>query len=181
MTRILVCGTGDYTAVSDTLDQVNRVYGPISCVIHANHPQALAWQQKVALRQRTLHLPIVEDRKDGPLAGSRHRDRLFAAKPTLVVIFEPDGTTEDDRDKKVTFILHRAQSDGIHVVRVEPRVKERPKKKAVQGPAHAEKAAPSVRDLLPAPLPMQAQIKVMVGANRFHTGDFAALIEREDA
>ncbi len=46
MTRILVVGVADpedTKFVHETLHQVNNLYGPVSCVIHANHPQALAW------------------------------------------------------------------------------------------------------------------------------------------
>ena len=117
MTRILVCGAGDYGFVHRALNEVNRIYGPVSCVIHSNHLQALAWQQAVSVVQITKHMPIIENPKDGPLAGSRCRDRLFAqGRPNYVIVFEAADKRETGRDEKVQKIIYRAQSVGIPVV-----------------------------------------------------------------
>jgi hypothetical protein len=123
MTRILVCGLADEDFVHKSLDEINLVYGPVSCVIHNNHTQALAWQQDVSEIQVTRHLPVVEDwRKDGVLAPTRCRDRMFAAKPDYLVVFrtvDKDGNDELFSDKgteKTKLTVYRAQKDGIEVL-----------------------------------------------------------------
>lgn len=123
MTRILVCGMGEDDFVNRSLDEVNRVYGPVSCVIHNNHPQALAWQQEVSEVQVTRHLPLSEDwRRDGHLAGSRCRDRMFDAKPNYLVVFATTLSAEErkakvtDEDRRTQYMIHRAQADGIQVL-----------------------------------------------------------------
>ena len=120
MTRILVIGKPDDDPcfVHNTLCEVNRIYGPVTCVIHSNHPEALAWQQWVSRRQpKTKHLPIVEDLRWGLLSGQKCRDQLFAAKPDYVVVIRPDdGFDRHNGDKKIRLILNRADRDDIPVL-----------------------------------------------------------------
>jgi hypothetical protein len=118
MTRILVVGAGDpedTTFVHSTLWQVDNLYGPITCVIHANHPQALAWQQAVAKQRRVLHKPIVEDRNDGIMSAARWRTRLFdEGRPDYVVVF--DIIKMRLLRKQVELIIFMAQRRGIPVL-----------------------------------------------------------------
>jgi hypothetical protein len=118
MTRILVVGAGDpedAQFVHNTLWQVNNTYGPITCVIHANHPQALAWQQAVSKQQRTLHKPIVEDRNDGIAAQGRWRARLFdEGRPDYVVVF--DIIQMRLLRQQIRKIVFMAQRRGIEVL-----------------------------------------------------------------
>ena len=121
MTRILVVGAGDpedAQFIHDRLHEVNNTYGPITCVIHANHPQALAWQQAVAKQRRVLHKPIVEDRNDGVAANARWRERLFAeGLPYYVVVFDLlDGPKTRIPKKKIEKIVFMAQRRGIEVL-----------------------------------------------------------------
>jgi hypothetical protein len=121
MTRILVVGAGDpedTKFIHDTLHQVNNTYGPVSCVIHANHPQALAWQQTVAKQRRVLHKPILEEQSDGVAAGERWRARLFdEGRPDYVVVFDTlDGPKTRIPKKKIEKIVFMAQRRGIEVL-----------------------------------------------------------------
>ena len=120
MTRILVIGKPDDDPifVHNTLCEVNRIYGPVTCVIHGNHPEALAWQQWVSCRQpQTRHLPIVEDPRDGIRSGEKCRDRLFAAKPDYVVVIRPTDATDRRQDAtKTRLILNRADLDDIPIL-----------------------------------------------------------------
>lgn len=119
MTRILVCGAGDQGFVHRSLNEVNTIYGPVTCVIHANHVQALAWQQAVSQVQITRHLPILENPKieEKLLRGSDHRDRLFEqGRPNYVVVFESADKREQGRDAKTQYIIYRAQSVGMPVL-----------------------------------------------------------------
>ena len=118
MTRILVVGAGDPEDdkfVHNKLHEVNNLYGPITCVIHANHPQALAWQQAEAKLRRVLHKPIVEDRNDGISAQGRWRARLFdEGLPDYVVVF--DIIKMRLIRKQVQKIVFMAQRRGIEVL-----------------------------------------------------------------
>ena len=146
MTRILVCGSADIddpTFVHNTLCDVNKTYGPVTCVIHANHPQALAWQQWVSPRQpATRHLPIVEDfARDGVASGARWIDRLFAAKPDYVVIFAVRDAAAEEREfreetrarlegtmartPRVKKIWLRAEREDVPVLMFEARCQQR--------------------------------------------------------
>lgn len=158
MTRVLVCGATimeDTSFVFNSLCEANRIYGPFTCVIHSNHPQALAWQQWAMRKQDVKHRPVVEWAADGTLAGSRCRDRMFEAKPDYVVIFEITPSKNDvdpkpqpgDKRAKVEYILHRAQSDGLPVIRytfdpVEEKLKKAAAKAAAK-PSRPDKARPS--------------------------------------
>src|SRR5208282_1014706 len=114
MTRILVCGASifdDANFVHNALCEVDRIYGPISCVIHNNHTQALNWQQWVSRKRTVYHLPVTEDwRSDGVLAGERCRDRMFEAKPQFVVVFEIAA----DKDETGPVPNLRSPSDGTN-------------------------------------------------------------------
>ncbi len=118
MTRILVVGAGDpedTTFIPNALDEVNNLYGPISCVIHANHPQAIAWAQAVSKQQRTLHKPIVEEPNDGFDAGARWRARLFdEGRPDYVVVF--DTIQKRFQKQKIERIVFMAQRRDIQVL-----------------------------------------------------------------
>ena len=123
MTRILVIGSPDLdepSRVHNTLCELNRTIGPISCVIHQNHPEALAWQQWVARKQVTKHLPVLEDWRDGVVAPDRCRDRLFAAKPDYVVVFNAVGRDRQG-NPRVYLIANKARRAGIPVLVFESR------------------------------------------------------------
>ena len=167
MTRVLVCGASileDSSFVFNSMCEANRIYGPFTCVIHSNHPQALAWQQWAMKKQDIKHRPVEEHMADGPLAGSRCRDRMFEARPDYVVIFEvtlgkneqPVPHQPGDKLSKVEYIMHRAQSDGIPVIRYTYDPAEAKLRKA-QREAEA-KLRPSRPDkaLLPVPRPSSA-------------------------
>lgn len=151
MTRVLVCGASiveDASFVFDALCEANRIYGPFTCVIHNNHPQALAWQQWAMRKQIVKHLPITENfRKDGVAAGDRCRDRMFEARPDYVIIFEyfdkDEPIASSERRSKAESIMHRAQSAGKQVIKYVYNPIEEKIKKA------AAKAAfkPSPRDI----------------------------------
>ena len=122
MTRILVVGCPNLdepTLVHNTLCDLNKEIGPITCVIHQNHPQALAWQQWVSLRQVTRHLPVIENPRDGVAAPDRCRDRLIAAKPDYVVVFdafERRACKRHQLEPRLYLIVNRAQREGIPVL-----------------------------------------------------------------
>jgi hypothetical protein len=120
MTRILVCGVADEDPifVHNKLCEVNRIYGPVTCVIHNNHVQALAWQQWVSRRQpQTRHLPVNEDCvHDGVAAGERCRNRMFAARPDYVVMFRANDSDDGGVAKKTSHIVSRAERAGIPVL-----------------------------------------------------------------
>ena len=120
MTRILVIGKpdDDPTFVHNTLCEINRIYGPVTCVIHGNHPEALAWQQWVSCRQpQTKHLPIVADPRHGVKAGEKCRDRLFDAKPDYVVVIRATDATDRRQDTKhIRLVLNRADRDDIPIL-----------------------------------------------------------------
>jgi hypothetical protein len=119
MTRVLVCGAAyfdDPNFVHHTMCEANKTYGPFTCVIHSNHPQALAWQQWVSRWQVTRHLPIVDDPRDGVAAADRCRDRLFVeGRPDIVLVFETADKTNLGRTEKVQKIVLRAMARGIEV------------------------------------------------------------------
>ena len=130
MTRVLVYGsTDDYAFVHQTLTDVDKVYGPISCVIHSNHPHALAWQQWVMRRQVTRHLPIVEDwKRDDVAASDRCLNRLFnEGRPNYVVAFETPANEADTRGRltaaerskrsRLERVIFRAKALGIEVLK----------------------------------------------------------------
>ena len=112
MTRVLVCGPAvfdDPLFVHNSLNEVNSIYGPISCVIHNNHLSAMLWQQWVARRQETRHCPIVLDMRDGVAKHDRCRDRMFdQGRPDFVVVFEQANKLEMGRDEMSRHIVHRA-------------------------------------------------------------------------
>ncbi len=112
MTRILVVGAGDpddATFIHDKLHEVNDTYGPVTCVIHANHPQAITWQQAVSKQQRTLHKPILMEPSDGFEAGKRWRARLFdEGRPNYVVVFDMiQKRFQKQQIQKITFMATR--------------------------------------------------------------------------
>ena len=119
MTRILVCGVvDDAVFVHNKLHEVNKIYGPVTSVIHGNHAHALSWQQSVSRGfQPVKHLPVTEDFKDGLLAGERCRDRMFKGRPEYVIVFQTHGP--GCRDKKVEKIVHRALREGLVVLTYE--------------------------------------------------------------
>ena len=150
MTRILVCGLADEDFVHRSLDEVNEVYGPVTCVIHNNHPQALAWQQDVSQVQVTRHLPVVEDwRGDGVLASSRCRDRMFAARPDYLIVFRTvdkagnDELFSDKGKEKTKLIVYRAQADDIEVVTFTTTAKQKRRRRVDPGPAATSPEEPS--------------------------------------
>jgi hypothetical protein len=118
MTRILVVGAGDpedNTFVHGKLHEVNNTYGPITCVIHANHPQAITWQQAVSKQQRVLHKPILEEPRDGFEAGKRWRARLFdEGRPDYVVVF--DMIQKRFQKQQIQKIVFMAQRRDIQVL-----------------------------------------------------------------
>ena len=128
MTRILVYGTvDDIDFVHEKLDYVNRIYGPITCVIHMHHLQALDWQRKVSRQHPVRHLPISENwLLDGIAAPDRCRDKLFAARPDYVIIFEmpenrggskrPPKVDPTRKKSKVELITLRAVGLGLPVL-----------------------------------------------------------------
>jgi hypothetical protein len=121
VTRILVVGAGDpkdTKFICETLDEVNSLYGPVTCLIHANHQQALGWQQAISRSQRTLHKPIVENQLDGIAAGERWRTRLFdEGRPDFVVVFDClDGPKTRIPKKKIEKIVFMAQRRSIQVL-----------------------------------------------------------------
>lgn len=124
MTRVLVIGTPDLdqpTLVHNTLCELNVTIGPITCVIHQNHAEALAWQQWVSRRQVTKHLPVLEDWRDGVAAPDRCRDRLFAAQPDYVICFEALDRSDRHQKPRLQLICRRAERAGIPVLRYESR------------------------------------------------------------
>lgn len=151
MTRILVCGASytddDEEFVATSLSEINRTYGPITCVIHNNHTQALAWQQKMARKHPVKHAPFTEDwAKDGHLAGTRCRDKMIDARPHYVVVFETPSVEKDpprkvgDKLSKVEYLAHRAMDLGIPVLfyRPELRVKRIRRRAPVITPSPAQ-------------------------------------------
>ena len=128
MTRVLVCGPSvfdDPTFAFKALCQVDSVFGPISCVVHNNHAQALNWQQWAGRKRPVKHLPVTEDhQRDGVAAGERCRDRMFAARPDIVVVFEVMPDKDDTgkinpthRRSKSELIALRASGLAIPVIR----------------------------------------------------------------
>jgi hypothetical protein len=129
MTRILVCGTVDDSEfVRTTLDEVDKDYGPITCVIHMDNPQALAWQQEASRTRVVKHMVILPDwKRDGRAATDRCRDRLFDAQPDYVVVFEMPARRETAEERKqrmdptrkkgmYELINLRAASNGVEVL-----------------------------------------------------------------
>jgi hypothetical protein len=132
MTRVLVTGVvlDDQSLVHNTLCEINRTYGPISCVIHQNHSQALTWQQWASRHQQTKHLPITEDwAHDGVVAPRRAIERMFAAKPDYVVVFETVDPKDTSIRPRTQAIIYRAQREGIEVLTYQSHAKRhgRPK------------------------------------------------------
>lgn len=114
MTRILVCGTiDDTTFVNAKLNEVNRTYGPVSCVIHGNHSAALAWQQSMS---RGTH-PVKQRPITGKLAQSA-RDAMLAAKPAYVIVFQTAGP--GGRDPGIQKLVYQALREGLIVLTYEP-------------------------------------------------------------
>ena len=117
MTRVLVCGPAvfdDPLFVHSSLNEVNSIYGPVSCIIHNNHLSAMLWQQWVARRQDTRHLPIVLDPRDGTAKHTRCRDRMFEqGRPEFVVVFEQVDKEEPGRDELSRHVIHRALDRGL--------------------------------------------------------------------
>ena len=115
MTRILVCGASifdDASFVHNALCEVFKTYGPVTCVIHNNHTQALAWQQWASRKHPVKHLPVTEDyRRDGVAAGERCRDRMFEAKPDYVVVF---STIPDKNDIASPATSERTLEGRVH-------------------------------------------------------------------
>lgn len=119
MTRILVCGVvDDPSFVHDKLTEVNKIYGPISCIIHANHAAALAWQQSTSRGlQAVRQCPVTVNMRicDTPTRWADHSDRLLAAKPDYVVVFQTPGP----RDAKIEKVVYRALRAGLIVLTYE--------------------------------------------------------------
>lgn len=159
MTRILVCGASyvddDEDFVANSLAEVNKIYGPISCIIHNNHVQALAWQQKMSRKVPIKHAPFTEDwKKDGHLAGSRCRDKMLEARPHYVIVFETPSKEQDpprkstDRLSKVEYLAHRAMDLGIPVLFYRPELKiKRNRRRKVVTPFLAQEALASAAAL----------------------------------
>ena len=125
MTRILVYGTVDDTDyVCRKLDEIDRIYGPITHVIHMNHLQALDWMKGRDIRQ----VPVLENwPRYGLAAPDRARDALFAARPDYVIMFEMPERRETAAERKerldptrkkskVELITLRALSNGLQVI-----------------------------------------------------------------
>lgn len=123
MTRIAVCGTvDDPMFVFRSLDEVNKVYGPVTCVIHCNNPAALMWQQQASRRQLVRHMPI-----DGGVPAKR-RDALFAAKPEYLVVFQTPGP--GGRDENVKKLVYKAEREGLEILTFETPIATRAKRAA---------------------------------------------------
>jgi hypothetical protein len=126
MARVLVCGASifdDPEFVHKSLCEVDRDYGPITCIIHNHHSQAQAWQQWAAQRRPVRYVLVTEDyARDGVMAGERCRDRMFAARPDLVVAFDVAvGEKEErqlptERRSKMAMIMSRAAESEIPAV-----------------------------------------------------------------
>jgi hypothetical protein len=121
MTRVIVHGgdVDDPAYVHNVLQHVNKVYGPITCVIHSNNVKALAWQQWVARRQVTRHLPIVANWSDGTAVWSRLYTRLFdQGRPDYLVLIQPPVLSAEEIGR-IRELTYRADRRGVPVLKFE--------------------------------------------------------------
>ena len=94
------------------------MYGPISCLIHANHTQALAWQQWVSRRQKTRHLPIVADWRDGVAVWSKLFDRFFElGRPDILSVFQSSVRLADTETARADLLVSRARNRDVEVLK----------------------------------------------------------------
>ncbi len=125
--RVLVCGSRDYADtmhVFDTLDNLNRTRGPITCVIHGAGTGAdtasMEWAQMEAEHnpyRKIVHHPFVADwhtygRAAGPMRNQRMIDE---GHPDLIVAFPGGAGTRD--------MVARAKAARLEVIEVPARRK----------------------------------------------------------
>lgn len=117
---MLVCGSRDLDRQDwafQTLDELDRRYGPFLCVVvgvDPNFPRGadkLAWEWAGARGRERLPYPAMW-KQYGPSAGPRRNAQMLSGNPdiALVIAFPGENGTED--------MMTKARATGIKVIEI---------------------------------------------------------------